>query len=357
MKEKINFFSKIVICLAGSLILGYIFLKHLLLLVLPFLISWTIAFAVRPPAHYLASKLHIPERVLRLILTVCGIVLGLFILSFFIWKLLVQAWRILTSLGEHNEIYTAIERIMNPESVLARFLPDGISDGIANAIEKTVTSLTASFADFAARFVSAIPNVVLFIAVTLIASIFFSLDLEGVNGFVKSKLPPKMFSALVRFKNGMLGIGAKYAKAYAALMAITFATVFFGLLLLGVEYALLISAIISVLDILPVIGIGTVLIPWSVFQLVFGSRALGVGLLVLFLIAEFIRQLAEPKIVGKNLGLHPIASLALLYGAYSLFGLIGILLVPCAVVTVNALLNKDDPAKVEKLGVGKGDKT
>ncbi len=356
MKERIDFFSKIVICLAGLLILGYIFLKHLLLILLPFLISWTIAFAVRPPAHYLSARLHVPERVLRLILAVGLIALGLLAVFFFVRELLVQAWRILTSLGEQKEIFTVFERIMNPESTLARFLPDGISDGIAHTLEEAVASLTSSFAAFAARAVSAVPSAVLFIVVTLIASIFFSLDLERVNGFLRSKLPERMFNAVVRFKNEILGIGAKYAKGYATVMLITFATVFIGLLLLGVEYAFLISVIISVLDILPVIGIGTVLVPWSVFQLAFGSRALGIGLLILFLIAEFIRQIAEPKIIGKNLGLHPIVSLALLYGSYSLFGIVGILLIPCTAVVINALLNKDDPAEVKKRRVGKGDK-
>lgn len=356
MKEKINYFSKIVICLAGILILGYIFLKHILMLILPFLISWTIAFAVRPPAHYLSERIHIPERALRLLMAVGVIFLGLFALFFFAWRLLIQMWRILTSLGEGNEVFTVLERIMNPESTLARFLPDGISEGIAHGLDEAVASLTSSLADLAARLVSAIPSVVLFIVVTLIASIFFALDLERVNGFFESKLPRGVFLALVRFKNGMLGIGAGYAKAYATVMVITFTTVFIGLLFLGVEYAFLISVIISVLDILPVIGIGTVLIPWSVFQLAFGSRALGIGLLVLFLIAEFIRQLAEPKIIGKNLGLHPIVSLVLLYGAYSLFGIVGILLIPCTVVVINAVLNKDDPSKVKKRRVGKGDK-
>ncbi|MBR2466149.1 MAG: sporulation integral membrane protein YtvI [Clostridia bacterium] len=354
MKAKIDLFSKIIICVLGAVIFGYIFFKHLFFILLPFLIAWGMAFAVRPPAHYLSSRIHVPEGILRLVLSLGIGTVGLGLSFFLIWKLLLQGWRILTAIGEDGEMLAAFGRVMDPGSTLARLLPEGISEAISGALEATVSSLTESFASFAARFVGAIPTFFIFLLVTLISAVYFALDLERVNSFVKSALPKSLFSWLVRFKDGILSVGVKYAKAYVTIMLITFALIFTGLLLLGAEYAFLASVVIAVLDVLPVIGIGTILVPWAVFHFFFGSRAFGIGLVVLFLIAEFVRQLLEPKIMGKNLGLHPIVSLVLLFASYSLFGILGILLIPCAVVVINALIRKKYPSEVKEGRVDEG---
>ena len=134
-------------------------------------------------------------------------------------------------------------------------------------------------------------------------------------------------------------------------MLITFAVMLVGLVILRQPYALLLALIIAVLDLLPVIGVGTVLVPWSVYELVLGDTGVGIGLLILFAVHTFIRQFAEPKIVGKNLGVHPIVTLSLLYVGYSLFGFVGLLLVPIATVLIEVTVGKKDSAKVNE-GIG-----
>ncbi len=355
MKERLDILSKAVICIIGCLALGYVFLKYLLVLFLPFFFAWGMAFAVRTPAKGLSRRTGIPARIWRALLSVAISGLMLFLLGFLVWKLLSEGWRILARIGSEGEVLKTVERVMNPRGALSGFLPEGLSEVISLAADGAVAKLSSAFGDFAARLIGALPSFFLFIVISLIACVYFALDLERVNTFVKGKLPNSVFSALVKFKASLFGVGIKYARAYILIMLLTFAICLTGLLLLGVEYALLIAVLISVLDILPVIGIGTIFVPWAVFQLVFGSRALGFGLIILFLIAEFIRQLAEPKIMGKSLGLHPIVSLVLLYGSYSLFGLLGILLIPCAVVVINALVRKNNAPEVAKRTVGEGD--
>jgi predicted PurR-regulated permease PerM len=129
-------------------------------------------------------------------------------------------------------------------------------------------------------------------------------------------------------------------------MAVTFAIVLVGLLVLRVEFALLLAIVIAALDILPVFGVGTVLVPWSVFQMLFGNLSLGIGLFVLFVIHEIVRQVIEPRIVGKSLGIHPIITLLLLYAGYSLFGVLGLILLPVFTVLIDVFSNKEDSAKV-----------
>ena len=127
---------------------------------------------------------------------------------------------------------------------------------------------------------------------------------------------------------------------------ITYATLLVGLLLLGVEHAAVVAFFIALLDILPIIGVGTVLIPWSIYELAIGDSALGIGLILLFLANAVIRQISEPKIVGKSLDLHPIITLITLYVGYALFGLWGMLLLPVAAVCISTALKGDNAAKV-----------
>ena len=91
---------------------------------------------------------------------------------------------------------------------------------------------------------------------------------------------------------------------------------------------------------------GTVLVPWAVIEISVGGRLLGIGLLVLFVVNTLIRQLIEPRIVGKNLDIHPILTLIMLYVGYSLFGVIGLILLPVIAVSISAALRKDDATEV-----------
>jgi predicted PurR-regulated permease PerM len=129
-------------------------------------------------------------------------------------------------------------------------------------------------------------------------------------------------------------------------MFFVFVILLIGFLILGVKYAILLAVIFALLDMLPLIGIGILMIPWGFFEIIFGNTGLGIGILVLFAVAEITRNLIEPKIVGKNLGIHPILTLVLLYASYSLFGIFGLLLIPFLSVILNIALNKNNSAEV-----------
>ena len=129
-------------------------------------------------------------------------------------------------------------------------------------------------------------------------------------------------------------------------MLITFIIMLFGFLVLGVKYAVLFAFIVALLDALPLIGVGTVLVPWSIYQIIFGNVRLGIALIILFVIHQIIRQFTEPKIVGKNLGIHPVLSLILLYSGYVLFGILGLVLIPLLSVILNTLFDKNDAPEV-----------
>jgi predicted PurR-regulated permease PerM len=130
-------------------------------------------------------------------------------------------------------------------------------------------------------------------------------------------------------------------------MLLTFSVMLLGFVILGVRYSLLIAVTVAFLDVLPVLGVGTVLVPWSVWSFITGEVRLGVGLVILFVVNEIIRQFAEPKIIGRSFGLHPLVTLILIYVGYSLMGFFGLFLLPLAIIIINAVIVKNKSADVE----------
>ena len=200
--------------------------------------------------------------------------------------------------------------------------------------------------DIVKNVMAAVPGVFFFLIVTLISLIYFSLDLERINAFCNRILPANISAALGKFKDGVLFVIKKYIRSYLLIMLITYLTVLLGFFVLGVEHAPLIALVVALLDILPVIGVGTVLIPWGIVEIAMGEQFMGVGLLILFVVNTLVRQLSEPKIVGKNLDLHPVATLIFLYVGYRLFGFAGLILFPVVAITITVALKKDNSTQV-----------
>ena len=120
-------------------------------------------------------------------------------------------------------------------------------------------------------------------------------------------------------------------------MLMTFSELAIGLLIMGVDNSWGVAAGIAVLDILPIVGCGTVLIPWAVVSLVTGKTGLGISLLVLYVIIAIVRNIAEPKIVGQQVGLHPLATLLAMVTGASLFGAAGVFALPIALAVIKQL--------------------
>ena len=343
-KEKIVFYSHFLICVVGAVAAAFLGVKYLFPLILPFLIAWGIAYLSKKPSRFVSRKTGIPEKIIRpvfalvLILSVLG---GLFYLIFI---LVSEAWQLLSGFSEGgvagviDKFFSAVaEMFGNSENAKA------LAEYLRNAAGGVVGSLLSSLASVITSFAASVPAVVIFLIVTVISSVYFSSDLESINSAVLNLLPPGIRQKFLNFKNTSLKLALSYLRSYLLIMLITFAVVFPGLLFLRVKYAFLIAIAIAFLDFLPLIGIGTVMIPWSLWNFIIGRGRLAVGILILFGVAEVVRQFAEPKILGKSLGIHPVVTLVLLYVCYTLFGFWGLLLMPVFAIVINTLLKKEKP--------------
>ena len=121
---------------------------------------------------------------------------------------------------------------------------------------------------------------------------------------------------------------------YFVLALITLGELFAGLMILGVKNAFLISLVTAAIDILPVLGVGAVLLPWGILSIVSGNSFLGVGILVLYGIITLARNFLEPKIVGNRTGINPLFILLAMFLGLKLIGAAGIIILPVTLIVV-----------------------
>ena len=347
-KERLkNSFLIIFTCL-GAILLGFVFFKYALPILLPFILAWGVAFAIRPLSRALNKRLRVPVRIISPVLALLLITLAVAAAVGLAATLAVQGWGLLSSLAEDGELTSLIKSLLNPFEGRFEGAFSGELEGHLNeAVGGLITRLLSSLATLLTGVVRSVPKFTLFLLVTVIATVYFSLDLDRINAYLLGLLPERVGAHALAFKQSTLAVVLKYLRSYGILMLVTFAIMLVGFSFLRVKYALLFAALVALLDALPVLGVGTVLVPYSLISFISGDTALGVGLLVLFLVNEIVRQMIEPKILGKHLGIHPLLTVVMLYAGYSLLGVLGLIVLPIIAVIIKPLVEKQKSAKVK----------
>ncbi len=322
----------------AAVILGLIFagFKYVLPLLMPFLLALVFAVLLRSPADFLSEKLKIGRRLVSAILvTLLFILLG--VLALLIGSELFTFAK--TSVSRFNTVIVpAVEQLTETASKWTKRLDPNVVTVLEGIVDSVLLSLRTKIADISARVVTAImssvPSSFLNVIFMIIATYFISLDFGLLRWAVARRIREedyrKFTASLEYFKTTM----GRLLRSYLLIMGITFAEQAIGLTILGVEYSLLIAMAIAVFDILPVVGSGTIMLPWAAFSLVTGDMKRGVGLLILYVIITIIRQIIEPRIVGDHVGLHPLLTLMCMFVGLRIFGGVGLLGLPilCAVL-------------------------
>ncbi len=338
--ERVRNIAYITVATLGIGALVYLIFRYLLVILLPFLIAFGIALLMKRPARMISSRIRISERLIRTILALVTVIGALWAVGFGVWRLSVELWRFFSDSDSH----AVIDGVLSGEALGGVF--SSLGDSIGSAIYELLSSVLEALGRLISAWVGMVPRAVLFLLATVIATAYFSWDLELICKTLRRVTPRRISPLLSRLKKGAASVALRYLRSSALMMLITLAVMLIGLSLLRVPYALLLALVLSIVDVLPVLGVGTVLIPWSIYELVLGTTSMGVGLLALYAVNTVIRQFAEPKILGKNLGIHPTLTLIFVYVGYSLFGFLGILVGPICAVLLNFTLGKNDPADV-----------
>lgn len=198
-----------------------------------------------------------------------------------------------------------------------------------------------------------LPSIFVSVIISLVACCFMTSEFPEIVSFVKMQFPEHRRKDLSRAKVILKSSLGKMAKAYAIIVFITFIEMSVGLTILrliGVfdsSYIIIIAAATAIVDILPVLGTGTVIIPWALYSFIMGNIGMGIGLLVIYAAISVIRQIIEPKLVAGQLGLSPIVTIAALYFGLKLFGVVGMFALPLLIIMLK-LLNDEGIIKLWK---------
>ena len=184
------------------------------------------------------------------------------------------------------------------------------------------------------NFAGSVPNGVISFFFTILSSFFFSFDYRKITNFLMRQLSDKSKHLLLSIKSYITGSASSMLIAYMKLMLLTFIELTIGLSLLKIDNAIIIAFLIALFDLLPVFGTGGIMIPWIIYVFFVKQTKLAVGLLIVYLIITLIRNVVEPKIVGKQLGMHPLLMLLCMYLGARLFGFLGIFLMPMLLIIV-----------------------
>lgn len=198
-------------------------------------------------------------------------------------------------------------------------------------------SLAQNVASTLGNFASGIPDFFIFFIVYLVAVYLFTLSLPMMKASFLSLFEDKSRSQVEEVLNSLRRSVFGFLRAQLLLSVVTYILSFIGLLIIGTSYPLAIALLIVVVDVLPVLGTGSVLVPWAIYQLVTGDIFTGIGLLILFLVITVVRRIIEPKILGDAVGIGSLSALISLYVGYELVGIVGVFLGPIIVIVFSAM--------------------
>ncbi|WP_415812932.1 sporulation integral membrane protein YtvI [Mesobacillus thioparans] len=235
---------------------------------------------------------------------------------------------------------TAILPLMHKWEFYSKDFPVEVIAQIEETTEKNINALDSFLQQFIAGMINllaAIPGFMIEFLVFLIAFFLFSLELPNLKrkfeSHLKDQTRQKVF--LVGSELNKAGIG--FLKAQIILSFVTFVMAMAGMSILGVKYTGLLSLLIVAVDILPILGTGSVLVPWAVIAILQDNHFLGIGLIILFFVITVVRRVIEPKIYSSSLGISPLASLISMYIGLKLMGIAGIFIGPIVVIIFETL--------------------
>lgn len=338
----INKLSLIIFSLL-SIILAYLFIGKLIVLFLPFILSWIFSIILEPIVNFFSKYFKLPRSiismfcVLGLISLSAGVIYTIFSTATnWINKFVVASPNIIQELNNYSAI---VEKQLDNYS-----LPIAIntSELFYNTLANLVNSLGNYGGAIVAStlgFVASLPNAIVFIIVTIIATFFMTKDKEIINSFLytHSNIHIKDNTYYIFFKEKVLKVIWGYLKAQLILMSITFILASIGLLILGKDNAVITALGIALVDSLPIFGPAMIFLPWAITMIIIGKFKYGVSLLLLYLVLTLTRQLLEPKIVSTQIGVYPLLTLISIYIGVKTLGIVGIIIGPFTMILIQTI--------------------
>ncbi len=339
LKIIINF--TLIILLALFLILA---LPKLLRFFLPFLIGWIVSLIANPLVHFLEKKIKLRRKHSSAIIIVTAIIIIVGTSALLISALVKEA----TELS--NELPAIIESMKLQLNEINRYiqklssaLPQSVQEAMNNVISDLGQSVTSymnnrkgTSIDSAKIIVGNIAEGFLMIIITILSAYFFTAERNNLAAGLRKRLPESAIQYWRLIYTNFTSAFGGYFKAQFKIMLVLTVIMFIGFEILRINYSFLAALGIALLDVLPVFGTGAILWPWAVYDVLSGQYVRAIGLVVIYLICQVVKQLLQPKMVGDSIGLNPLATLVFMFIGYRFYGVFGMIIgIPIGMVIVN----------------------
>lgn len=320
-------------------LIAYFSLKLSLLYFKPFIVAFVLSLIIEPIVK-LFQKFKL-GRGISVILSIMLFLGGFIAFSIFaVTRIVYEFVKLYDRLPNYyEEVYNFIAGVIQDVTELYLQLPPevlNITQDVLKTVFEKFTVFLSSTTTFLIDTVTTLPTTLVFFIITLIATFFLTKDKYIIKDFIFRQLPTTWGSKLTSLKTDLFMALFGFLKAQSIILSVTFTESFIGLTLIGVDYAFTLAIIIALFDILPVLGTGGIYVPWAIMNFIWGNYKMGIALLVLYGVITVVRYMIEPKIVGQQLGIHPVVTLMSMFAGMKLIGAAGLILGPTAVVALKA---------------------
>ncbi|WP_158595072.1 sporulation integral membrane protein YtvI [Oceanobacillus piezotolerans] len=339
----------VVLC---ALISGYWLLQITFPYVYPFIIAILLAVIINPMVSFLEGHFHFSRGVSTVIILFFVFVFIGFILYVIILEIYQGILFLAANLpAYYNEFFHFIEIIFKTkilplyEKIFSLFLSLDVNQQatVKESLDQLMVRLSASGSNLLQDTLTNIPNMLAIlpqsftvIGFITLATFFISADWNTLKKHAETRFPSvakSCDSVLSTFKEAIWG----FAKAQLLLILITGCIIFTGLCLLKVEHALAIAFLSGVADLIPLVGVGLIFVPWIIYLFMAGNYGLTIGITILYMLIIIIRQIIEPKIISSSIGIHPLAALIGYFVGIQVWGVMGLIIAPAILIFIYTL--------------------
>lgn len=341
--------SVLLICLSFKLAFFY----------MPFIIAFAIYLLIEPIIKFFMKKLKLKRKTSALIILFLFLSIIVGLLGWGIATIISETSNLLKNLNEYiGVIYDFIQQKVNNFS----FSKIQISPELSQIFESSTQNLLSHISGIAQRFFSSvldkltsIPTVVFYIVITITSLYFISTDKIYMIDQLEHHFPRKWVKNMTKHIKGIASSLGGYLKAQLILVLVSFFICLVGLYIycfigFSIKYPLLVAIGIAFVDALPILGSGTVMIPWAIIAACKGDYRMGIAILILWVIMTIVRQIMEPRVVGGQIGIHPIFTIIAMYTGVKFCGIIGLFIGPIALIILkNIFENVIDKGLVKSI--------
>ena len=324
----------------ATLLISAIAFKLVIPYLLPFLLGLILAMIMEPLVNLLL-RLKLPHwaaTAISMLVTVGSLVT---IATFAIAKIVFELNNFLYNLPHYTRLMS-VQALYLTQKI--NYYTENLSPQFTHQLDRNMQKLAEMFSDRisilageAVKLISHLPNMMLILVITIIATFFLSMDLQKLKSRLASVIPQEYHHKLKIMLDEIYRASIGFVKAQLILSAITGLVVLTGLVFIKTNYILLLSLLGGLLSPIPVLGVGLLFVPWIVLTLLAGNTSQAISLAILFALVVIIKHSLEPKILGENIGISPLSVLISLYVGYELAGVYGIILGPFVLITYKAL--------------------